>query len=114
MGAGGGSIAWFDRDGLLAMANAGPNTNGSQFFITLSPQPHLDGTFTAFGEVVSGWSVLERIVAGDRIVSVNGKPVASWGDLRGRIGSARPGDAWKLEVVREDARLTMELVLGER
>ena len=51
------------------MALAGPDTGGSQFFITLSPQPHLDGAFTAFGEVVDGWQALQRISAGDRILS---------------------------------------------
>jgi peptidyl-prolyl cis-trans isomerase A (cyclophilin A) len=51
----------FDRAGLLAMANAGPGTNGSQFFITLGPTPHLTGRHTLFGEVVRGQEVVERI-----------------------------------------------------
>jgi len=55
--------------GTLGMALGGPDTGSSQFFITLSPQPHLDGSFTAFGRVVAGWEALERIVAGDRILS---------------------------------------------
>jgi cyclophilin family peptidyl-prolyl cis-trans isomerase len=53
--------------GVLGMALAGPDTAGSQFFITLSRQPHLDDEFTAFGEVVDGIDVLERIEQGDRI-----------------------------------------------
>ncbi len=55
------------RRGILGMALAGPDTGGSQFFITLSPQPHLDGGYTAFGEVVTGAEVLDAIQAGDRI-----------------------------------------------
>ncbi|MFL6291414.1 MAG: peptidylprolyl isomerase [Thermoanaerobaculia bacterium] len=58
------------RRGVLGMALAGADTGGSQFFITLSEQPHLDGGYTAFGEVVSGDEVLDRIVPGDRIERV--------------------------------------------
>jgi len=51
----------FDRPGLLAMANAGPNTNGSQFFVTVGRTPHLNGRHTIFGEVVEGYEVVEAI-----------------------------------------------------
>jgi cyclophilin family peptidyl-prolyl cis-trans isomerase len=56
--------------GMVGMALAGPDTGGSQFFITLSPQPHLDGGYTIFGEVEAGLEVLDRIEAGDRIEKV--------------------------------------------
>jgi peptidyl-prolyl cis-trans isomerase B (cyclophilin B) len=55
---------------VISMANAGPNTNGSQFFITHSPQPHLNGRHTVFGKVVKGQEVVDSIRQGDRMERV--------------------------------------------
>ena len=57
--------------GVLSMANAGPNTNGSQFFITHGPQPHLDGRHTVFGKVVEGQDVVNAIRQGDEITGID-------------------------------------------
>jgi cyclophilin family peptidyl-prolyl cis-trans isomerase len=66
----------FDREGLLAMANSGPDTNGSQFFITYGPSEHLNGSYTIFGEVIEGMDVVESITPRDP-----NQPGGSLGDL---------------------------------
>jgi len=72
----------FDKPGMVGMANSGPNTNGSQFFITYAPAAHLNGTYTVFGQVLSGLDVAEKLTPrdpsqgatlapGDKILSVD-------------------------------------------
>jgi peptidyl-prolyl cis-trans isomerase B (cyclophilin B) len=58
------------KKGAIGMASSGRDTGGSQFFICLSDQPHLDGRFTAFGNVIEGWEILDNIEIGDKILSV--------------------------------------------
>ncbi len=71
----------FDKAGVVGMANSGPDTNGSQFFITYAPEPNLDGAYTVFGQVVAGMDVVESLTPrdpqtgadlppGDKIISV--------------------------------------------
>jgi cyclophilin family peptidyl-prolyl cis-trans isomerase len=71
----------FDRAGVVGMANSGPDTNGSQFFITYGPVPDLNGGYTIFGKVLSGMDVLEQLTPrnpqpgvslppGDELISV--------------------------------------------
>jgi cyclophilin family peptidyl-prolyl cis-trans isomerase len=60
--------------GVVGMALSGKDTGGSQFFITLSQQPHLDGRYTAFGEVVKGMEVADRLLEGDRMLEVKAMP----------------------------------------
>jgi cyclophilin family peptidyl-prolyl cis-trans isomerase len=55
----------FDRAGLVAMANSGPDTNGSQFFITYAATPNLNGSYTIFGEVIEGMDVVDGITPRD-------------------------------------------------
>lgn len=65
-----------DKPFLLSMANAGPNTNGSQFFITTVPTPHLNGKHVVFGEVVQGKSIVRQLERCEK--GANDKPVVDW------------------------------------
>ncbi len=60
-------LAWYDDEGYLGMASAGPDTEGVQFFITHSPTPHLDGRYTIFGKVAQGMDVVAQLQVGDTI-----------------------------------------------
>jgi len=76
-----------NSEGILSMANAGPNTNGSQFFITLAPTPHLDGRHTVFGKVSEGMDVVRKI---------------------GKTKTSKPGDRPVVDVVMN--KVTIERV----
>src|SRR5437867_6364144 len=76
-----------NSEGTLSMANAGPNTNGSQFFITLAPTPHLDGHHTEFGKVSEGMDVVRNI---------------------GKTKTSKPGDRPVVDVVMN--KVTIERI----
>jgi cyclophilin family peptidyl-prolyl cis-trans isomerase/HEAT repeat protein len=62
--------SYYDQEGYVGMASAGPHTEGTQFFITHAPAPHLDGRYTIFGRVISGMDIVHRISVGDVIRTI--------------------------------------------
>jgi peptidylprolyl isomerase len=114
-----------NRAGVLSMANAGPGTNGSQFFITIVPTPHLDGRHTVFGYVVQGQNIVNTTRQGDRIVQItiirNGQDANAFradqenfdrllGNIssatEGRLRSARQEDVAKINSDYPNTRIT--------
>lgn len=76
-----------DSPGMLSMANAGPRTNGSQFFVTHGPTPHLDGKHSVFGKVSAGQEVVNSIAQGDKMneVAIEGDAAALFAAHKDRL-----------------------------
>ncbi len=64
----------FDKPGMVGMVNSGPDTSGSQFFITYTPTPQFDGRYTIFGQVLSGMDVLESLTPRDAQIGTETPP----------------------------------------
>jgi peptidyl-prolyl cis-trans isomerase A (cyclophilin A) len=112
------SVLKYDAEGVVGMANAGPNTNGSQFFITLRAVPDLDGGYTIFGKVVEGMDVVKKIAQGDKLLKVeilrNGVEARSFKAYQAAFNSRLTPLVAAIKKAAEDKRATDIAAIKQR